>query len=370
MKIKERKYLRGTTGGRLIVMFIALLLLRGSSVGQSFDDLKDLKELSFPEYGFKVSFFTKAKKAVLDQGKESERIEYTYEWSSSDRKYWANLTIFLKGGCEEPETMYNNFKKQLEKPYKGDYPALPVQSSRVKSIPFGWVKYDAISVLGKEVFGFKHRTNLAAYFNGKVGVIIKMLGQNMDGGDMPYWTIEDSFTPLPRSLELEKYGIAFGVKGNVWAVFNKELDGYELLRCLHSDRFPHGRVKQFSGATVQQLYNLILEEYKKIPNTVIKESGKIEKDPVLMRIKSDIYRIDMEAKMSSEGKQVDGRAISYVFEYEGKGYLCYLRVPYVRKDDHEYSKRTDAVFDEKDAKKADESFREIIGSIKVTSSSR
>ncbi|GAB4405232.1 MAG: hypothetical protein OHK0039_06010 [Bacteroidia bacterium] len=311
----------------------------------------------FPEYGFKIPFFADAKRTVHDAGTPSERIDYTFAYTSQGKLY-AWLRIYPQIGCLSADTLYSQSERYVRH-YENNI-AFRILTSSGNTYPFGWTGYFATAVVdAASGSGHIASREYQGFINGKVMFMVDIVTQEHSFADEIYPILEDpGYNSILLPQDLGELGLRISTRGNVTRRYEPSEKKYYIGRC---DKL--GMVYPF--ATFARLDSdpasaalAYLGEARQMADA---DDVRIETLPAegnFSRLSGQVHRLSYHLRDDS----AEGQVLLYLFTFDSNHYVASLVVPFVQDDNKVYWYQDNEITAET-VQRFDERLREMLGTI-------
>ncbi len=315
----------------------------------------DTKLLEFPEYGFKIPFFTNATRTVYNAGKPGELIEYAFQYTQKG-KLFAFLRIYPRVGCFQADTMYAQFER-FTRNYDNNPTAFRILTSNGNTYPFGWSGYTATAVIDGPHSSHIAARDIQAFTNGKVIFSVDVISQEVNFSDVTKPILEDpGYNSIFLSHNFTELNIRIFTRGNVGSQYEPSEKKYYLGRCDKiGSLYPYATFERLDADPASAALGLLGEARQ----TSGVSDAKVEDfvpEGKFSRITDKVYKVSYRFEVPD----ATGQMIHYCFTFNNSHYLASLVVPFVKDDGKVYSYQ-DNEFTEESVQLFEERLQEMLG---------
>lgn len=315
----------------------------------------DTKLLEFPEYGFKIPFFTSATRTVYNAGKPGELIEYAFQYTQKG-KLFAFLRIYPRVGCFQADTMYAQFER-FTRNYDNNPAAFRILTSNGNTYPFGWSGYTATAVIDGPRSSPIATRDIQAFTNGKVMFSVDVISQEFNFADATKPILEDpGYNSIFLPHNFTELNIRIFTRGNVGSQYEASEKKYYLGRCDKiGSLYPYATFERLGAGPASAALGLLGEARQ----TSGVSDAKVEDfapEGKFSRMTDKVYKVSYRFEVPD----ATGQMIHYCFTFNNSHYLASLVVPFV-KDDGKIYWYQDNEFTEESVQLFDERLQEMLG---------
>lgn len=315
----------------------------------------ETKVYEFPEYGFKIPFFTKATRTVYEAGKPGEYIDYTFSYTEKG-KLIAFLRIYPNAGCLPADSLYSQSERYVRQYQDNTFRIL---TSHGNTYPFGWTGYFATAVIDGPRSTHLATRDVQAFVNGKALFMVDIITQEFGFPDETKPILDDpGYNSILLPHNLAELNIRLFTRGNVKSQFEASEKKYYFGRCDKlGTTYPYATFARLNGDPGSMALS-VLGEARQTPGA---SDAKIESFPAegaFSRLTGKVHLVSYRLKESA----AEGQMLHYFFTFNNSHYTAHLVVPFV-KDDNKVYWYQDNEFTEKSVPLFDQRLRDMLGTI-------
>lgn len=297
------------------------------------------KTLEFPEYGFKIPFFSDATRTVHNPGTESEQIEYRFEYSGNGNLF-AFLRIFPRVGCLSADSLYSQseryVKQNPEKPFR-------MLHATGNTYPFGWTGYFASAVIDDTRGSHLATREVQTFLNGRVLFMVDIISQGTSFADETRPILEEpGYNSILLPHDLTGLNLRLYSRGHVVSRYEPTEKKYYLGRCDKlGTTYPHATLERLEADPASTALNALANARQTagISGAALEELPNTNR---LNRLTGTTYRLSYNL----ESAGIAGQRVHYFFTFQGRHYLATLTVPFMADDNRVYWYQDNAINEE------------------------
>ena len=296
------------------------------------------KMYEFPQYGFKIPFYTDAKVKTVNKGTANEFIQYEHLVDKNNTLLYASFRIFTTVGCFRADSLYAVSERYV-KQYQEKTDFFRILNLNGNTYPFGWSGFTATAVVDKNNSNSNNiYRDYQAFSNGRVVFDVDIITRNIATTEIGKKQIldEPGFSSILTPHSLEKLSIKLFTKGNVTSAYDNENEKYIFGRCDKlSEHYPFFEIK-LSEYDPDAEVDFLLAHLEDL-ETVSDYDAELYEAKKLTRISGDVYRATiLNNETYQNGQKITSRIIIYYFTFNDLSYRISLIVPFVKDDGKVY----------------------------------
>lgn len=317
----------------------------------------ETKSLEFPEYGFKIPFFSKATRTVYDAGKPEERIEYAFSYTEKG-KLFAFLRIYPNAGCYRADSLYSQ-SERFVRHYDGKPSAFRILTFNGNTYPFGWTGYFATAVVDGPNSTQLASRDYQAFVNGKVLFTVDIISQQFSFMEVCKPILDDpGYNSILLPHNLSELNLRLYTRGNVKSHYEASEKKYYFGRCDQlGNTYPYASFARLNGDVAGEAL-AFLGEARQMTGAGNAAIETLPAENHFSRLSGQVYLVSCRLKSSD----AEGEMRYYFFSFNNSSYVACLTVPFV-KDDNKVYGYLDNEISEKSVGLFDERLREMIATI-------
>jgi hypothetical protein len=311
----------------------------------------------FPQYGFKIPFYTDAKVTTQNKGEANEHIHYLHQVEKNNTILFASLRIFTAIGCFRSDSLYVQSERNV-KQHHDNLNFFRILVSGGNTYPLGWSGYKATATVDKEKSNNNNITRwYQAFSNGKVVFDVDIITQNLSIKDTGTEKIleDPGYNSMLLPHNLEKLGIRVFTKGNVASAYDNESGKYIFSRCDKlGGEYPYFElmVTEYEPEVEVEFLQSNLDDMDNVSNFDFQYFNAKTK---FSRFSDLAFRATLLIREeNSEKKEITSRIIIYYFTFNDQYYRAALVIPFVKDDGiehwlhaNEFTEKTVPLFEER-----------------------